>query len=453
MDREGNHQSRMTHFNNLHSMVHFCENLSDCRRMQLLAYFGEHNFNPAFCKEHPEVTCDNCARPNKYKPRVVTDDVKKIVRFVQEHCEKVGVRHCKSAQQNRLTLNMLVDIFLGAKSARIQTGMFGLGGAYSRHNADRLFKKLVLEYILEEDLYITANGQAVAYISVGQKASSVLNGFTQVEFYETESASSIRKHKASVTKSVSKREEMVQRCLEELNDLCKKLGKVFGLHYYNIFSTATLKKIAETLSADPDVLLQIDGVTEDKLDKYGAELIELLQKYSEWQLPVEEQAENTDEADGWISAERGHGREEEEDDGMSTYFKDTNRGEKRKKSTYFKKPKRWRGNRNQQSSSRGYSNSKSASTKTKAGASRGSAPTVTRGSAPAVTRGSAPAVTRGSAPTVTRGSAPAVTRGSAPTVARGSAPAVARRQPGIMALPTPQTGQRPFLKPFYSHLG
>lgn len=42
---------------------------------------------------------------------------------------------------------------------------------------------------------------------------------------------------------------------------------------------------AETLSADPEVLLQIDGVTEDKLDKYGAELIELLQKYTEWQLP------------------------------------------------------------------------------------------------------------------------------------------------------------------------
>ncbi len=44
---------------------------------------------------------------------------------------------------------------------------------------------------------------------------------------------------------------------------------------------------AETLSSDPEVLLQIDGVTEDKLEKYGAEVIELLQKYSEWQLPGE----------------------------------------------------------------------------------------------------------------------------------------------------------------------
>ena len=67
---------------------------------------------------------------------------------------------------------------------------------------------------------------------------------SQVEFFETESASSIRKHKASVAKSVSQREEMVQKCLQELTELCKKLGKVFGIHYYNIFSFATLKKIA-----------------------------------------------------------------------------------------------------------------------------------------------------------------------------------------------------------------
>lgn len=41
----------------------------------------------------------------------------------------------------------------------------------------------------------------------------------------------------------------------------------------------------EKLSSDPETLLQIDGVTEDKLDKYGAEVIQVLQKYSEWQLP------------------------------------------------------------------------------------------------------------------------------------------------------------------------
>ena len=43
----------------------------------------------------------------------------------------------------------------------------------------------------------------------------------------------------------------------------------------------------ETMSSEAEVLLQIDGVTEDKLEKYGAEVIELLEKYSEWQAPGE----------------------------------------------------------------------------------------------------------------------------------------------------------------------
>ncbi|KAL4658731.1 Bloom syndrome protein [Arapaima gigas] len=418
MDREGNQHSKRTHYSNLHSMVHFCENLLECRRVQLLSYFGEHSFSPGFCKDHPEVICDNCARPNQYKLQNVTEDVKKIVKFVQNSCEKVGVRSNSCMQQNRLTLNMLVDIFLGSKSARIQTGLFGTGAAYSRHNAERLFKKLVLDCILEEDLYITANGQAVAYISAGQKANSVLNGFMQVEFYQTESASSIRKHKASVTKNVSQREEMVHKCLQELNELCKKLGKVFGIHYYNIFSTATVKKIAETLSADPDVLLQIDGVTEDKLEKYGAELIELLKKYSEWQLPVEEQLESHDCTHGSVDSQRGRTvqgmHKDDGEDGASTYFKSRRcRGQKRKKNSYFKKSKRQKSYANAESSSKG--NEKPWTSARFQGRSKGRTQSAAKGS-------------------------------------MLSEQIHTAKRPGIMTLPVPRTNQRPFLKPTITYL-
>lgn len=64
MDREGDGHTKATHYNNLHSMVHFCENAMECRRIQLLAYFGELKFNRSFCKEHADVSCDNCIRPN-----------------------------------------------------------------------------------------------------------------------------------------------------------------------------------------------------------------------------------------------------------------------------------------------------------------------------------------------------------------------------------------------------
>ncbi|XP_062357448.1 recQ-like DNA helicase BLM isoform X2 [Cinclus cinclus] len=331
MEKDGNSHTRQTHFNNLYSMVHYCENVVECRRVQLLAYFGETNFNPTFCKDHPEVICDNCSRKKDYKSRNVTEDVKSIVRFVREHCGQAGWLNGKrNPGSGRYTLNMMVDIFLGSTSAKIQSGIFGKGAAYSRHNAERLFRKLVLDKILDEDLYITANDQAVAYVILGERAQAVLDGSLQVEFHETESASSIRRQRASMAK-MSQREEVVKQCLSELTDTCKTLGKVFDVHYFNIFSTSTLKKIAETLSSDVEVLLQIDGVTEDKLEKYGAEIIKVMDKYSECSFPEDAACPGVDTATG-STGSLGSDAEAEDAGTTSSYFgNNTNQRRKRKR--------------------------------------------------------------------------------------------------------------------------
>ncbi|XP_060709053.1 recQ-like DNA helicase BLM [Hemiscyllium ocellatum] len=400
MEKDGNQFTKQTHFNNLYNMVHYCENVVECRRIQLLAYFGENGFNSQFCKEHPEVACDNCLRKKSYKTRNVTEEVKNIVQFVQKHCASANGRiHSAGQPSSRLTLNMLVDIFLGCKNARIQSGIFGAGAAYSRHNVERLFRKLVLDRILREDLYITANDQAVAYVTAGEKAQQVLKGLLQVDFQETDNASSIRKQRNSMAKNVSKREEMVKQCLTDLTELCKKLGKTFGVHYFNIFNTATIKRIAESLSSDPEVLLQIDGVTEDKLDKYGGELIEVLQKYSEWQLP-EEEAFEARTSDSWIDCGKSQ-EEEEQCEETSVYFnknKNTN-SRKRKKGSYYRRTKKRKTGYNNQQPSKS-SNTKFATT------SKHSNPR----------------------------------------------PATGNRRPGVMPLPVPRSNisQRPFLKPSYS---
>ncbi|XP_077796468.1 recQ-like DNA helicase BLM isoform X2 [Macaca mulatta] len=210
MEKDGNHHTRETHFNNLYSMVHYCENITECRRIQLLAYFGENGFNPDFCKKHPDVSCDNCCKTKDYKTRDVTDDVKSIIRFVQEHSSSQGMRNVKHVgPSGRFTMNMLVDIFL------------------------------------------------------------------------------------------------------------------------------------ESLSSDPEVLLQIDGVTEDKLEKYGAEVISVLQKYSEWTSPAEDNSPGMS-----LSGSRGPGRStaEELDEEISVsshYFTSKTRNErKRKKMPASQRPKR-----------------------------------------------------------------------------------------------------------------
>ncbi|NWU07303.1 BLM protein, partial [Cephalopterus ornatus] len=339
MEKDGNSHTRQTHFNNLYSMVHYCENVVECRRIQLLAYFGETNFNPNFCKDHPEVICDNCSRKKDYKSRNVTEDVKNIVRFVQEHCGQVGRNGRRNPGSGRYTLNMMVDIFIGTTSAKIQSGIFGKGAAYSRHNAERLFRKLVLDKILDEDLYITANDQAVAYVILGEKAQAVLDGSLQVEFHETENASAIRRQRASMAK-MSQREEVVKQCLSELTDTCKMLGKVFDVHYFNIFSTSTLKKIAETLSSDVEVLLQIDGVTEDKLEKYGAEIIKVMEKYSERSIPDDAAGPGANIATGSTSTPGSDGEGEDEGTTSSYFGNNTNQRRKRKRPANSRDSKR-----------------------------------------------------------------------------------------------------------------
>ncbi|XP_063106137.1 recQ-like DNA helicase BLM isoform X1 [Cavia porcellus] len=342
MEKDGNRHTKETHFNNLYSMVHYCENITECRRIQLLAYFGENGFNPEFCRKHPDVSCDNCCKTKDYKTRDVTGDVKNIIKFIQEHSSLQGARSAKyvGPSSGRFTMNMLVDIFLGSKSAKVQSGIFGKGSTYSRHNAERLFKKLILDKILDEDLYINANDQPVAYLMLGTKAPAVLNGQLKVDFMETENSSSIKKQKALEAK-VSQREEVVKKCLGELTEVCKSLGKVFGVHYFNIFNTATLKKLAESLSSDPEVLLQIDGVTEDKLEKYGAEVIPVLQKYSQWTLPAEDTSPGISLSGNSGSRRKAPEELEDEIPVSSHYFANRARNErKRKKMPASQRPKR-----------------------------------------------------------------------------------------------------------------
>ncbi|CAL8235892.1 unnamed protein product [Arctogadus glacialis] len=49
---------------NLESMVEYCSNKKDCRRIQLLTYFGGVATEANLCKKNTEAICDNCERDN-----------------------------------------------------------------------------------------------------------------------------------------------------------------------------------------------------------------------------------------------------------------------------------------------------------------------------------------------------------------------------------------------------
>lgn len=59
-DQCATYESKRVHINNLFRMVHYCENVADCRRSQVLHYFGEHHFDREHCNVVPGALCDNC---------------------------------------------------------------------------------------------------------------------------------------------------------------------------------------------------------------------------------------------------------------------------------------------------------------------------------------------------------------------------------------------------------
>ena len=54
--------------------------------------------------------------------------------------------------------------------------MYGVGAAYSKTDAERFLRKLVLEHVLTEELHVTAHESACCYLRLGQRAADIMCG-------------------------------------------------------------------------------------------------------------------------------------------------------------------------------------------------------------------------------------------------------------------------------------
>jgi superfamily II DNA helicase RecQ len=89
---------------NLRRVVQYCMNESDCRRSQVLQYFGEN-----FTKESCHKTCDNCMAPKNLEQRDVTGLAKDAVLLIKDMQKDKGV-----------TMLYAIDVFRGSKSQKVR---------------------------------------------------------------------------------------------------------------------------------------------------------------------------------------------------------------------------------------------------------------------------------------------------------------------------------------------
>ena len=167
-DREQKQQQR----DNLRQVITFCENKIDCRRAQVLGYFGE-----VFDKTQCHRTCDNCERNTE-------------VTIVDKTAYALKALKLANEIDDRYTLNGLLDAFRGSgakKALRYQDcEHFGSGRDLSKCDAERLLQAMVTSQVLRSYNQTNPGGFTTSYIKTGPKWKDLETGKLRITLSSAE---------------------------------------------------------------------------------------------------------------------------------------------------------------------------------------------------------------------------------------------------------------------------
>lgn len=163
VDRNLTYEVKQVNMQNLHRIVDYAENITDCRRSQQLEYFAEH-FSRDQCIADRNTACDNCLKKDTYKTIDATKVSVEIAKAVRDIC----------CGRSRFTLLHIVDVFKGSQSKKVvennhqRTPYHGQLKDWNRSDIQRLLHRLVIDGYLKEDLIFT-NDIPQAYLKIGPK--------------------------------------------------------------------------------------------------------------------------------------------------------------------------------------------------------------------------------------------------------------------------------------------
>ncbi|KAJ5646809.1 Bloom syndrome protein [Penicillium lividum] len=164
---DGSYEQKARQKHMLRNVVQFCENRSDCRRVQVLAYFNEQ-----FRREDCGDTCDNCKSDLVFEEHDFSEYASwaiKIVRnFSVNLSEKVTILYCVDVLRG--------DLKRPKSPSHRQCPGYGKGSALDRGEAERLFYRLLGEDALAEDNVINGKDFAVQYLKLGRRATEFESG-------------------------------------------------------------------------------------------------------------------------------------------------------------------------------------------------------------------------------------------------------------------------------------
>ncbi|MDA0274912.1 MAG: DNA helicase RecQ [Proteobacteria bacterium] len=245
---KGNEDFRRLSFAKLDALLGLCET-AGCRRVRLLAYFGEAS---EACGN-----CDTCLEPPQTWD--ATEAARKALSCIYRTGQRFGAVH-------------LMDVLRGKATDRVtqwnhdQLGVFGAGADLDEATWRSVFRQLVALG------YASPDHDAYGGLRLTEIARAVLKGEKNVEMRRAVPGKG-RKAKARASSGIPGVDEGL---LARLKTWRSGEARAQSVPPYVVFHDRTLAEIAAARPGSLNALGGISGIGAKKLERYGPALLEML---------------------------------------------------------------------------------------------------------------------------------------------------------------------------------
>lgn len=238
-----NEERKAHNLGTLQKMVDYCHT-PECLRHFIISYFGDTS---------AEITCDNCGNCKAGLEKTdVTIDAQKVFSCVYRMHERFG-------------LTLVAQVLKGSSDKRVKELHFDklstFGLMKERTLAD--IKLLIQRFIATDYLGLTESKFPV--VTLKPAAYPVLKGQEKVW--------------QAVPKPEKEKELAAPELFDHLRHLRKEIATREHVPPYVVFSDATLKDMCRVQPATLDEMLDVKGIGEMKLHKYGQEFLDCIKAH------------------------------------------------------------------------------------------------------------------------------------------------------------------------------
>jgi ATP-dependent DNA helicase RecQ len=232
----------------LDAMLGLCET-AECRRVRLLAYFGE--------SIAPCGNCDNCLDPPATLDGVLP--VQQLLSCVYRTGQRFGAMH-------------VIDVLRGEATEKVaqrgheRLSTFGIGSERTSREWRAIIRQCIALGLLEVD------HDAYGALRLAGESRAVLKGERGVQLRTwREPKRSARTRSAGEALAAP-----AQALFDRLREWRIEAARRHGVPAYVIFHDATLREIARTRPASLEALRGVSGVGARKLEAYGEDIVGLV---------------------------------------------------------------------------------------------------------------------------------------------------------------------------------